>query len=401
MIATRHTLDDARIVHKEARSLLAAGHEVTLVFTCEPDGRFTRMDGRVIATGHGAGFETEYAGCRVMGVPRGNGLASKWRLFREMSARAELVGADVYHAHEPDLSLTVAIRAARRVRRRGRRAMVVHDLHEYPPGEVWIGAPAPFHQVGQLAAMARDAWLARQVDHLFASNTLIAGYGFAIANSKPIDVLYNAPALSLFPQRPPLAWAGPPEPLVLCHEGTLGFERGLREMIEAVDTLRRWVRLHIVGEVFGAEREWLDAEIARRGLDGIVSRTGWLPYAEVGAALHQAHAGLLLLHGSDPNLRAGCPNKLFNYMNAGLAIVTVDLPEPRRIVQGEACGIVLPRPGAAGLVRAIEELLETPDRVRCMGLAGQRAACERYSWEAQERVLLAAYRELAAGLERA
>ena len=395
MIATRHSIDDARIVHKEARSLVAAGHEVTLLFACQPDGRYTRLDGREITAAAGPRFETEYAGCRVVGVPRGDGLADKWRMFRELRRRAVEVGADVYHAHEPDLSLASAISAVRRLRRRGGRALVAHDLHEYPPGEMCIHSRTLVRRVGQLSAVARDLWLARGVDHMFASNTLIAGYAFAITTDRPVDVLYNATSTRLFPQRPPLAWSGPPEPLVLCHEGALGFDRGLRDMIEAVDRLRSRVRLLIVGEALGADREWLDAEVARRGLEGVVRRTGWLPYTEVGAALQHAHAGLLLIQDTDPNLRAACPNKLFNYMNAGLAVVSVDLPEPRRIIRTENCGVVLRARGADGLVQAVEELLAAPDRLRCMGLAGQQAVRETYSWENQERVLLAAYDDMA------
>lgn len=395
MVATRHSLDDARVVHKEARSLVAAGHEVTLLLTCDASGAYTRLDGAVLATGSGPRFETEYGGCRVVGVVRRPGLAGKWRMLRELTDRAVEIGAQVYHAHEPDLSLAASIRAVRRLRRRGARALVAHDLHEYPPGEVWLEARPSLRRVAQIATAGRDAWLARRVDHLFASNTLIAGYAFSITTDRPVDVLYNAPVMRLFPQRPPLAWGGPPEPLVLCHEGALGFDRGLREMIGAVDRLRQHVRLEIVGEAFGAEREWLDEELRRRGLDGTVRRTGWLPYTEVGAALHRAHVGLLLIQDSDPNLRAGCPNKLFNYMNAGLAIVSVNLPEARRIVRGEECGVILRGRDEDSLVQAIEALLAAPDRVRCMGLAGQRAVRERYSWEAQERVLLAAYGDMA------
>ena len=394
MLATRHSLDDGRIVHKEVRSLLEAGHEVTLLFTCDPSGRFTRLDGQEIATGRGPRFETTHAGCRVLGVVRRAGLANKWRMLRDMTDLAVAAEADVYQAHEPDLSLAAAVRAVRRIRRRGGQALVAHDLHEYPPGEVWIARRPWIRGIGQVGAMVRDAWLARGVDHLFASNALIAGYAFAITTDRPIDVLYNAPVMRLFPQRPPRAWEGPTEPLVLCHEGSLGFERGLREMIEATDRLRDRVRLLIVGEAFGEVRTWLDAEVARRKLDGVVRRTGWLPYIDVGQALREAHVGLVLFQDTDTSLRAGCPNKLFNYMNAGLAIVSVNLPEPRRILRAEGCGVILADGGTDALVAAIEELLADPDRVRCMGLAGQRAVRERYSWEAQERVLLGAYEEM-------
>ena len=394
MVASRHTLDDARIVHKEAHSLRAAGHEVTLLFACNDAYQYTRFDGQVIAAGAGPDGAATHLGFRVVGTPKRRGISGKWRTLHEMSALGASLEADAYHAHEPDLALAVALRAKRLLARRGRRALVVHDMHEYPPGETvdvargWLKRPA------HVSMVAWDWANARHVDHVFTANSIVRGYAQVLACGTGVDTLYNGPSLRLFPQHPPARWPGPGHPLVLCHEGSLGLDRGLREMVEVVDRLRDRVRLRIIGDVFGPQREWLDQEIRRRHLGEAITRTGWLPYAEVGDAVRQGHAGLILFRECLTNMLAGPPNKLFNYMNAGLPVLSVGFPEMRRILREERCGVVVADQSVEAIVRGIEELLASPEGLAAMGEAGQRAIRERYSWECVAPVLLAAYDDL-------
>jgi glycosyltransferase involved in cell wall biosynthesis len=399
MIASRHTLDDARIVHKEAGSLRAAGHEVTLLFACNERYEYSRFDGQVIAAGTPPDGRATHLDCQVVGTPKRSGLPGKWRTYRDMSEAAAALGADVYHAHEPDLALAVAVRAKRLLASRGRRALVVHDMHEYPPGETVDVMPGWLKPAAHLGCLAWDRAMARYVDHFFTANAIVRGYAQVLARNTPVDTLYNGPALRLFPQCIPASWGGGNQPLVLGHEGSLGFERGLREMVEVVDRLRHRVRLRIIGDVFGPERDWLEQEVARRGLDGIISRTGWLPYTQVGEAVRLSHVGLILFRKTMVTMLAGPPNKLFNYMNAGLPVLSIGFPEMRRILREEQCGMVIEDQSVDAIVRGVERMLTSPETLAAMGEAGQEAIRERYSWECMERVLLGAYDELGRKLE--
>jgi glycosyltransferase involved in cell wall biosynthesis len=394
MVASRHSLDDARVVHKEAHTLRAAGHEVVLLFSCDREYRFTRHDGQVIATGTAPDGETEHLGFRVLGVPRRRGPAGKWQRYRSLARLAAAVRADVYHAHEPDLALAVALRARRMLAGQGRRALVVHDMHEYPPGGAVDALPEWVKRPAHAALVGWDWSTNRRVDHIFTANSVVRGYAQVLAPGTSVDVLYNGPALRLFRQLPIQPWPGLGHPVVLCHEGSLGFNRGLREMVSAVEQLRDRVRLLIIGDVFGAEREWLDRELDSRRLHQTVLRTGWLPYADVGEAMRGSHAGLILFRECLTNTLAGPPNKLFNYMNAGLPVLSLGFPEMRRIIREEGCGVLVHDQSVEAIVRGIETLLRSPEELACMGSAGQRAIRERYSWERMERVLLSAYRDL-------
>jgi glycosyltransferase involved in cell wall biosynthesis len=394
MITTRHSLDDARVVHKEAKSLSAAGHEVTLIFPCNERYEYTRFDGKVIVQGTAPDGEANHAGLRVIGLPKRNGLVGKIRTVHEVSKLAARQSADVYHVHEPDLSLLIAVRAKILLRKNGIQSRIVHDMHEYPPGE-------PYDKSGRCLKLPLlfghilwDKVMMRWVDHIFTANAVVRGYALFLKYTMDVDVLYNGPILKLFPQQTVPHWSSKDGKLILCHEGSLPFDRGLREMVEAIDRLKDRVSLKIVGDVFGEERNWLDQELERRKLKESIICTGWLPYNQVNNALKGAHAGLILFRECMENRMAGPPNKLFNYMNAGLPVLSVAFPEMHRIISEEKCGILIHNQTVESIVGAIEKILENPEESACMGAAGQKAIRERYSWEQMEKNLLSAYQTL-------
>jgi glycosyltransferase involved in cell wall biosynthesis len=100
--------------------------------------------------------------------------------------------------------------------------------------------------------------------------------------------------------------------------------------------------------------------------------------------------------GISPNLRTpnqekAIPTKLFEYMAAGLPIVTSDLPNQKRIIE-ESQGGLLARPEEpASFAAAIRRLVEDPVLARRLGASGQRAFRERFSWESQMPALLGFY----------
>lgn len=394
MIATRHSLDDARVVHKEAMSLGNAGHDVFLVLSCNDRYEYVRKDGSIIAVGKAPNGEVIHMGLKVFGCPKRRGLWGKWKTYLELSSLAADLKADVYHAHEPDLSLAIAARTKRLLAKQGSHALVVHDMHEYPPGEPADNASQLLKLPILLAHILWNKLSMNWVDHVFTANSIVRGYVLALSHSTSVDVLYNAPSLKLFPQPGPKSWPAGEERLLLCHEGSLPFDRGLKEMVEAVYRLRDRVCLRIVGDVFGEERAWLKREIDEKKLHDVITITGWLPYEKVSEAINDCHLGLILFRECIENRMAGPPNKLFNYMNAGLPVLSVDFPEMRQIITEEECGILIYDQSVKAIVDVIETLLGDFDKLRKMGEDGQRAVRERYSWEIMERKLLLSYERL-------
>ena len=165
-------------------------------------------------------------------------------------------------------------------------------------------------------------------------------------------------------------------------------------MVEAVYCLRDKVYLRIVGDVFGKERKWLKQQIEDKELHDTITITGWLPYKEVNDAIIDCHVGLILFRDCIENRLAGPPNKLFNYMNAGLAVLSVDFPEIKQIVMEEECGMLIYDQSTKSIITTIETLLANPENLGKMSENGRRAIRERYSWKVMERKLLFGYERL-------
>jgi len=394
MIATRHSLDDARVVHKEALSLLNAGHEAFLILSCNDHYEYMRKDGSVIAAGKAPNGECVHMGLKIFGRPKRNGLWGKWKTYLELSRLAADLRADVYHAHEPDLSLAIAIRAKKLLAKQGLHKCVVHDMHEYPPGQPADEAPRLLKLPILLVHILWNKFSMKWVDQVFTANNIVRGYALVLSYRMSVDTLYNTPSLKLFPQPATKSWPAKGEKLLLCHEGSLPFDRGLKEMVEAVCCLRGKVCLRIVGDVFGEERAWLKREIKDKELHDTIIITGWLPYEKVSEAINDCHAGLILFRDCIENRLAGPPNKLFNYMNAGLPVLSVDFPEMRQIIVEEECGILICDQSVESIINAIESLLTNPENLSRMSKNGQRAIRARYSWEVMEKKLLLSYEKL-------
>lgn len=394
MIATRHSLDDARVVHKEATSLINAGHDIFLILSCNDRYEYVRNDGSVIVAGNPPDGEVDYMGFKVFGRPKRKGLLGKWKTYVELSRLAADLEASVYHAHEPDLSLAIAVRAKRLLSKQGLKSYVVHDMHEYPPSKSAHKCPKLLKLLILLAHILWNKLSMNWVDQVFTANSIVRGYVLALSYRMSVDVLYNAPSLKLFPQPMAKSWPAKGERLLFCHEGSLPFNRGLKEMVEAIYRLRERVCLRIVGDVFGEERAWLKREIEDKELHDTIIITGWLSYEKVSEAINDCHVGLILFRDCIENRLAGPPNKLFNYMNAGLPVLSVDFPEMRQIIIEEECGILIYDQSVKSIIDAIGALLANPGDLIRMSKNGQRAVRERYSWEAMEKKLLLSYRRL-------
>jgi len=394
MIATRHSLDDARVVHKEALSLANAGHDVSLVLSCNDRYEYVRNDGSVIAAGESPYGSITHMGLKVFGYPKRKGLWGKWKTYLELSRLSADLKADVYHAHEPDLSLAIAVRAKYLLAKQSFRTYVVHDMHEYSPGQSADVVSKFLKTPILLAHILWNKLSMKWVEQVFTANNIVRGYALFLSYRMSVDVLYNGPNLTLFLQPETKSWPAKEERLLLCHEGSLPFDRGLKEMVEAIYSLRDRVCLRIVGDVFGEEREWLKREIEDKKLHDTIKITGWLPYEKVSEAINDCHAGLILFRDCIENRLAGPPNKLFNYMTAGLPVLSVDFPEMRQIIVEEECGMLIYDQSVKSIIDTIEALLTNPENLSKMSKNGQKAVRERYSWEVMERKLLLSYERL-------
>jgi glycosyltransferase involved in cell wall biosynthesis len=123
-----------------------------------------------------------------------------------------------------------------------------------------------------------------------------------------------------------------------------------------------------------------------------VTFTGFVPNQEI--PLHQAAGDVLLMPygrtiagSSGGNSAEICsPMKMFEYMAAGRAILTSDLPVIREVLD-ETTAVFCPPEDVTSWQASLRSLLDDPSRRKTLGESARRAV-EKYTWQARaERTL--------------
>lgn len=372
MLLHKDVAHDTR-VQREAAALAGAGHAVTIVHLPSPHARAER---------NGLPFELSAA---TLGSGR-HRLPHAARLGAEASRlawRAAATKPDVVHAHDAAMLLP-GLLAARRS-----RARLVYDSHELATGVPYRrGAwPAVVAAAERLGAPRADATITVSAG---IAARLDERYGLR----RPPTVIRNLPDLP-----PPGATRAPAlrrelgigdAPLVL-HQGAVAAGRGCETLLRALALLPGAHLLYLGAEGPYAERlRELAAEL------GLAARTHLLPPAPPAQLLSltaQADVGVSLLEDSCENHRLALPNKLFEYVAAGLPVVVSDLPEGARLVRERGIGWCADAASPESVAAAVRTALAAQDDE---GLAARlRQAAAALSWDREKRSLLSLYGELA------
>lgn len=184
----------------------------------------------------------------------------------------------------------------------------------------------------------------------------------------------------------------PPERAVVLYHGGLFPERGIEELIAAIEDVPA-ADLVLMG--YGALEAGLPAMIATSPAGRRIHVLPAVPPGELHDWVAAADVVAMPIQASTLNHRLTTPNKLFEAMAAGVPVVASDLPGMASIVTETGCGVLCDPADPMSIAAAIRSILDaSPDDRAGYGLRGRRAAAEIYNWEAQAAVLFAEYGRL-------
>lgn len=170
-------------------------------------------------------------------------------------------------------------------------------------------------------------------------------------------------------------------PLRVVYLGLIEAQRGIGTVLDAIALLKAGgvpVRLTVYGD--GVDGALFRQHAASMGLDAAdVDFRGRVTNAVALASLPSAHVGVVP-HWKDESWDTTIPNKLFDYMAAGLAVVTSDAIPAARVVRTASCGRVYHDRNAAELASALRQLVDAGERVKAAE-RGRAAIRSTWNWE--------------------
>ena len=149
--------------------------------------------------------------------------------------------------------------------------------------------------------------------------------------------------------------------------------------------------LIFLGFNLGNYQETIRREIDRLKLQPRVHLLEALPREQLLEATASADVGVQLLAGLNLNHRLTLPNKLFEYMMAGLPFISTDWPEVGRVVRQTGAGVAIASITPETIAEAISQVLADPVKYTAMRQAGLAAARVEFNWEQQGAKLLKLY----------
>jgi glycosyltransferase involved in cell wall biosynthesis len=145
-----------------------------------------------------------------------------------------------------------------------------------------------------------------------------------------------------------------PDHLLLILQGTgINIDRGGEELVDAL-AITEEVSLLIIGS--GDQINFLIDKVKKLGLTDRIKFITTLPWETLIRYTKSADAGLSLDKNSNLNYNFSLPNKLFDYLSAGIPVIASDLPEISKILTEYKCGIVISEVNKEEISNAIMKL---------------------------------------------
>jgi len=350
-----HPRYDTRIFHKMCASLASQGHEVTLVVA---DGRGDEVN----------------QGINIMDVGASKGRFDRIRNApKRVFVKAAALKADLYHLHDPEL-----IPIGLMLKRMGYR--VVFDSHEDVPKQMlskpYLNKPSLWLIAKTFTAYER--WACRKLDGVIGATPAIRDK-FLQINPKTTDI-NNFPLMDELEPRG--SWAE--KRAEVCYIGGISSIRGIKEVCAAMGKVKSKVRLNLAG-LFSEPR--VEQEVRAMAGWERVNHLGFLDRAGVRSVLGRSLAGLVTFHPL-PNHLDAQPNKMFEYMSAGIPVIASDFPLWREIISKNNCGLLVNPLDSGAIAKAIDCLVKNPTEAERMGKNGRNAVETRYNWEHEEKKLI-------------
>uniref|UniRef100_UPI004048D047 glycosyltransferase family 4 protein n=1 Tax=Polynucleobacter sp. TaxID=2029855 RepID=UPI004048D047 len=239
----------------------------------------------------------------------------------------------------------------------------------FPPRWRWVSRLLLANQV----RLAREALAGCDALVAVSEGYLQWGLRYACRDRRPLDATIPLGYVAPEPRQPfeeiskRMTRQGVRQDAILCwYVGTFGRQYDLGPVIDAARMFQRSGRADVQFVISG------DGELGplwranAAGLDNIVF-TGWIGADEINWMRDQAAIGLQPYSKGAPQ---GLANKLFEYLSAGIPVVSSLAGENQQLITRHHCGLTYRAGDSVDCHRQLSELIDNPTLRQRMGAAG-------------------------------
>ncbi len=351
-----HPRYDTRIFIKECISLQKNGFNVYLI-VADDNGNETKENVKIYDVGK-----------------------EKSRIFRMIKSPSKIyskaleIDADIYHFHDPEL-----ISTGKKLVKKGKK--VIYDTHEDVPLQI-------------LSKPYLNLFLKKIISNIFEryENKNVKKFTYIITatdfiKNRFLKINKNTESVKNYPivkeLKSDIIWQNKKN--AVCYVGAIAGIRGVSEIVQAMEFTN--CKLNLAGKFTDNK---LRNEVMNYSSWNKVIEHGFASRELVKEIYEESKIGLVTLYPTINYIDA-LPVKLFEYMLAGIPVISSKIPLWQKIVEENKCGLCVNPYNPKEIADAINKILNDDKLAEEMGLNGQKAVIDKYNWAVEEKKLIEIY----------
>jgi glycosyltransferase involved in cell wall biosynthesis len=301
-----------------------------------------------------------------------------WNYLSEMPYKP-----DVIHCNDLD-TLLIGVLAKSKYKSR-----VIYDAHEF-----WPVADSLCTWVDTAFFTLLERLIIRKADAVVTVNPLLAR---EICRAYGLKRVYSVPNVEPWVADRPIVPESAMAQLAagrvkFLFQGRFTIARGIEELIRAwveIDSRKAALFLR------GPDNQWRKQALELAAQLGVLGKSVYFLDAvnenQLVSAAAEADVGLIPYLPLALNERLCCPNKLSQYLHAGLMVVTNDLPYVRSVLEEASAGMHYHSSDLSTLVDVVHQIAADREMLRRCKENAQRFAHDHFNWQTYGSIFLDLY----------
>jgi len=323
-------------------------------------------------------------GINVYGLPQWNKVSERRKIRKLLWERIRKSDADIFHFHDPELIFT-ALKIHYFLGKK-----VIYDVHESYKDAIlsktWI--KPLLRTIISFTFNIFEKYASSKFDLIVVTTRLIL--------AEFINYNRNSIIIANYPRLVQSEFISTSNRKII-YSGYITKIRGIDIIFESLRILKKR-NIQFSFDLIGPFHDQYSEIIYKKyinefNLKDEVNYLGYMNYEQIIECLKKASIGIVC-YQPVPNHYLTFPNKIFEYMSAGVAVIASNFPLYKEVIHASKCGFTIDPTDPEVLADNLEKLLSDPGMLRIFQRNGWESVNSNYNWDVEEKKLLQSYKQI-------